>query len=97
MPNRATLRNVVTTDAYPDPPSGCIMIGRGATSASVTVTNAAVYMQQLGRMPGGMSGSWGLEEFVTPGQYFIDGEDMDGIRFRSAATGVPARVSGSMQ
>lgn len=97
MPNLATLRNVATTDQYTDPPTGCGIIGRGATGGSYTISNAAAYVQILGRLPGGMSGSWGLEEFITPGAYFIDGEDMDGIRFRSAAVGVPARVSASLQ
>lgn len=97
MPNLATLRNVATTDQYADPPGGCGIIGRGANSGSYTIANAAVYMQMLGRMPGGMSGAWGLEEFITPGAYFFDGEQVDGVRFRSAAVGVPAQVSATLQ
>jgi hypothetical protein len=93
-----TLNNVATSDAYN---RVAYLECQGAIAANVIVTNAAVIMQVAEWPPAG-GARWGDDEFLPPGGYSFQAahagaqsphERLDGFRFRSAAAGVPARVS----
>lgn len=95
------LNNVATQDAYVDALTVEFPFPRPAFSANVT--NAAVFYQLAIIAPGGRDSAWHpLEHVQTPAYLnFRDPESegfppntkFAGIRFRSAAAGVPAQVS----
>jgi hypothetical protein len=93
----AVLNNAATGDSYPSG-SGAYLECQGAAAANVIVTNAAVYMS-VAEWPAAGGARWGEDEFLPPGGYSFSTADdaphntLDGFRFRSAAAGVPARVT----
>lgn len=90
------LNNVTTLDGYDDART-TLLPPKPAPQVQVLVANAGVYMQ-LERCDGLRVGGGLLlpEEFKAPGMHGIDrGFPIGRVRFRSAAPGTPAQVSGS--
>lgn len=81
------LNNATSGDGYS---AGNEVQHPGSVRATLVVANAAIYYQ-LGRgRPGVVYGP--DEVLAVPGFYTL-GRRLDGLRFRSAAPGVPAQVS----
>lgn len=86
------LNNVTTTDEYTDNSLEC----PGSTELDITVGNAAVLIQYAFRIRGytGAAPAWAPAEgvFFAPG-FFIRGRNVEGVRIKSAVSGVPAQVT----
>lgn len=94
----ANLNNVATQDDYS---SSVEFTCSPTVGVTLTVANAAAYFRSrtvklTGINPSGESE--GPEILLMPGNYKFDASDFDngkcvGMRFRSAAAGVPARIT----
>jgi hypothetical protein len=83
---------LATTDRYSDR-NAVELRCPGASSIVLTVANAAA-SYQLGRGGrGGGSPDYGDDHFAVPGVFPITGGEIDAVRVRSAAAGVPANVA----
>lgn len=93
------LNNVATTDEYTDDTT---LRAPNVSRITINVSNASVYVQFACRRAGVSTAAgaeqWESEQFLTPGLWIYDdvdtgGNPLIGLRARSGAVGVPARVS----
>jgi hypothetical protein len=96
----AVLNDTPTADRYPDQiGTGASVATPGAGHVNVIVTVSGVYMQMASRPAGGGGAQWLEEEFLPIGGFgFAIGAGeahavCDAVQFRSAAAGIPGRVT----
>ncbi len=87
----SSLNNTATANAY----SSTVQIVPALVGAriNIQVSNAAVYWRWS--LPGYDTQNWQNEEFLFPGKYSFD-RTIGTAQFRSAAAGVPARVTATI-
>lgn len=88
----AVLNNVLTLDEYDE---STTLICQGAVKINLAVANAAIYFsyaQRTGMHPGATLGNFGAEALKLPATYLL-ARNVEAVRVRSAAKGVPARVT----
>lgn len=95
MPGYSPLNNQATTDGYT---SAATVSCAGAQRINLDVANAAIYYELGDSEPRSGAVQWHDEVFLAPSFRSLDpvgDEDTvaDAIRVRSAAAGVPARVT----
>lgn len=85
------LNNVATIDTYPTPPAGSSLQCVGGERVNLQIVNAAALVEYTFRDIDGTT-TLSADTFLAPGMYSFS-KSVNLLRFKSAVTGLPARIT----